>query len=831
MLRPATNQALQIPTDGTSARWGSFSDSPYFIAANYGGNFKNIAGSIAKESLWKIADDGKGVQLIKELNNSFAFSSGEYKFQSLNNKTFFWQDNSQSNSFSPWVTDGTATGTIRLNGPTIGEGGNLGKIGKNIWWVDRSRSVTADGYAIWRSDGTQRGTTLVRNLSNTQPNTQPGRDLLTLSSRVKDSLIYSDRDSKSFYTHISNRTYIIDGKSNGKLWSVLDSESDPKAIDLSSKIPSIGKVFSSNGVLYLWGEGINGTSTIWKSDGTLAGTIKLGDFAGRSFYGKKLWDFEGIDQYYFYAKGSNGQVGLWTTKGEAASTQFLSPFTAGDDGTVLVFGNDRNGKSYLYGPGSEILETDGTIAGTRKIAAPVGLTYAPGRIGNDYGIDNIQGQLFGRQVVKGSTLTSGTTNFWSLSDLFNGRTQANLSIPASVSSNAPSNLTSVYDLNGKTYIASSGGLWQSDGTAEDTVLVSNHGVGAPQLVSYASSRPISYTILGENAIARYYTPEYGLELWRTDGTDAGTKLIVDLDTTPIEPQLQLGYFSKKGDWEVKDGTPNLELAYNSRTGEVGYFSTDGGASGSYQALYTVNDLDWKIVGVNDFDSKDVPNAAIYKDKSIYNAKDLLWRNSRSGEVAIWKIEAESRPTGNSSKIVRFIKDAFYLPTVAPSWEIQGIADFNSDGQLDLFWKDTNSGLTAFWQLNAGTFVSSKFSTTSGPGWNVQGLADFDGDGKIDILWRNDLTGQVALWKLDQTDFVSETILAIAPDLSWQIRGIADFDQDGQYDILWHQVSTDKVGYWKLDQLQFKSATLLDPATLPARLKVGEQDIVGISFNY
>jgi hypothetical protein len=46
------------------------------------------------------------------------------------------------------------------------------------------------------------------------------------------------------------------------------------------------------------------------------------------------------------------------------------------------------------------------------------------------------------------------------------------------------------------------------------------------------------------------------------------------------------------------------------------------------------------------------------------------------------------------------------------------------------------------------------------------------DGNVDILWRNDITGQVATWKLDKTD----------------------------------------------------------PATLPDRLKAGEQEIVGIGFN-
>jgi hypothetical protein len=130
------------------------------------------------------------------------------------------------------------------------------------------------------------------------------------------------------------------------------------------------------------------------------------------------------------------------------------------------------------------------------------------------------------------------------------------------------------------------------------------------------------------------------------------------------------------------------------------------------------------------------------------------------------------------------------------------ADFNGDGQTDLFWDQESSDYLS--QGNRKIWFSKgdgTFSKTSNPG-NLDGtltgyrlsVSDFNGDGLSDILWdkegANDgrSSGQRVLWlnKGDGgftaiTNFAGQdnTLVGYAPILG-------DFNGDGKTDILWDQ---------------------------------------------
>ncbi|MBI1382051.1 MAG: hypothetical protein GC161_13315 [Planctomycetaceae bacterium] len=82
--------------------------------------------------------------------------------------------------------------------------------------------------------------------------------------------------------------------------------------------------------------------------------------------------------------------------------------------------------------------------------------------------------------------------------------------------------------NGRVFLTARSGnttgleLWSSDGTNAGTVLVKDVWPGAP------GSDPAGFTFAGGFLYFTAYTPATGRELWKSDGTDAGTVLVKDL---------------------------------------------------------------------------------------------------------------------------------------------------------------------------------------------------------------------------------------------------------------------------------------------------------------
>src|SRR5438552_6963626 len=77
----------------------------------------------------------------------------------------------------------------------------------------------------------------------------------------------------------------------------------------------------------------------------------------------------------------------------------------------------------------------------------------------------------------------------------------------------------------------------------------------------------------------------------------------------------------------------------------------------------------------------------------------------------------------------------------PAWTVAGSGDFDGDGHSDILWRNTLTGENAIWLMN-GSSVSSQSFIQAVPdrNWTTVKIGDFDGDGKADILWRNKSNG-------------------------------------------------------------------------------------------
>ncbi|MGI0491461.1 Calx-beta domain-containing protein [Alkalinema pantanalense CENA528] len=233
----------------------------------------------------------------------------------------------------------------------------------------------------------------------------------------------------------------------------------------------------------------------------------------------------------------------------------------------------------------------------------------------------------------------------------------------------------------------------------------------------------------------------------------------------------------------KDGSPDI-LWQNQQTQEVSLWYMNRDAYGISLALPNAP-VGWSINGVNDFGTD--------------GKTDILWRDTKTGATYIWTIDSS---TFNQTINIGRIDDL--------SWKAELTGDFNGDGKVDIFWRNQRTGSNIFWIMNNTQFVTSTAKIPQVPdlSWKVQGTADFDGDGSLDILWQNRSTGQVVIWKMDRDRYVRDYTVMTVPDLSWQIEGIADFDLDGKPDILWRNYRTGQTDIWRMNGFNYQQSLSL-----------------------
>jgi hypothetical protein len=148
-----------------------------------------------------------------------------------------------------------------------------------------------------------------------------------------------------------------------------------------------------------------------------------------------------------------------------------------------------------------------------------------------------------------------------------------------------------------------------------------------------------------------------------------------------------------------DSKPDI-LWRNLSTGHTTVWYMNGVKwTGGYADLTpTVNDPNWAIVGVADFNGDSKP--------------DILWRNTSTGQKFVWYMNGATW-TGQSADL---------LPTVSdPNWKIVSIRDFNSDGKPDILWRNSSTGRATVWYMNGTTWTGGSddlLPTISDPSWTI-----------------------------------------------------------------------------------------------------------------
>jgi len=189
-----------------------------------------------------------------------------------------------------------------------------------------------------------------------------------------------------------------------------------------------------------------------------------------------------------------------------------------------------------------------------------------------------------------------------------------------------------------------------------------------------------------------------------------------------------------GDWRIKsaadldaDGQTDL-LWHNHRTGaaEV-WFMAEGGAKRVDRAAIESLNNEWGLKGVADFNQD--------------NQADLLWHNNRTGENSVWFM-------GGEKGIEVLEKDT--LQTLSPEWDVAGVGDFDLDSHADIVFHHDRTGESVIWFMEGenGTQLRSQSDLTQRDvDWRINGIADFNQDGQVDIFWRHRGFDNPVVWQM------------------------------------------------------------------------------------
>lgn len=254
---------------------------------------------------------------------------------------------------------------------------------------------------------------------------------------------------------------------------------------------------------------------LWCTDGTVAGTYMVKDIRPGAADGVEPF-FElaaHVHNGILYFRADDGVTGteLWRTNGTSAGTFLVKDISVGgSDGNPGQF--TTAGNRMYFVSNNSLYKTNGTTNGTTWLKSFNVVTNLYGFNGDLYfsADDNNQGQELWK--------STGTTNGTNLLKDLNG-------VPGT---SLPCNFNATNNTLFFMSTGSGGGyeLWKTNGTAAGTVLVKDiNPTGSGVAVTYADIE--TYTI-GNEIYFRGNDGVNGWQLWKSDGTSAGTIMLSNI---------------------------------------------------------------------------------------------------------------------------------------------------------------------------------------------------------------------------------------------------------------------------------------------------------------
>jgi ELWxxDGT repeat protein len=847
-------------SDGTVVGTVRLSVLPGNQTTHYLGPMKEVNGKLffASDSdqggaeLWVSDGTREGTRLVKDIRPG-AVGSSPSEFTNINGTLFFSADDGTAGR-ELWKSDGTEAGTVRVRDLNVGDSNpkHLTEVNGRLYFSAQLRDgvPASERRELFTSDGTSQGTFLVKSLWDPQVGNNPnpfsfvnvagtlyfaandgttGHELWQTDGTsggtrlVKDifpgtqgSLRHLENDNPDLkMIGVGTALYFLPAVGMGQLevWKS-DGTSEGTSRIASS---SYGKLTNVNGMLYFVGRHTQAgpwPGAIWRSDGASAGTMVASEhFHDDSFCvpcgsPRLLTNFGG--SLYFEASDRSisgmwklGQSDLRATLVAGNSVSYLpdplfAPQSLTNIGNSLYFVQDDGTES------SDLWKTDGTLTNTVRIA-----NVPPGNRGvnpqhlvpiGDTIYFSAWEQGFGRELWRTDGTDGGT---YRVKDIFPGR--------------GDGEVRSLFNLAGTVYFLANDGthgleLWKTDGTQNGTAMVKDINPGNTHSPFSNLDDPRFSEFNGE-LLFLANDGASGIELWRSNGTEAGTVRVKDINPGPagshVSRPVNLAgtlFFAagdgvagnelwrsdgtEAGTWLVKDLLTGSQSAFpvalQINAGALYFLASDSWLG--YQRLWKSDGTNAGTVPMHSLDmgsgSFAELNGIVYFSGYRSSSDDELWRTDGT-EAGTYRLkEIRSGPSGSDIREMVNLAGRLYFTANDGT---HGSELWSSDGteQGTVRLTDAVPGMGNSYPTLMGLLqgmpvfkAGSSQSTFQRRLWQTDGTAE--GTRPLDQLGEVP-TNPLVLRQIGQRLFVSGVSETQGAELWSGLIVDADFDDDGLYD--------------------------------------------------
>jgi len=493
--------------------------------------------------LWRTDGTPAGTRLVADLRpgplDSDVSGLTEYKGQA-----WFGADDGQRGG-SLWRSDGTAAGTVLAVDPfpasAVHEAPEyVQAVNGRITFFTARPGLGSLIKQLWGGDGTARGTSLISSAKTLYDRIVRGNRLYFLAESKKGQELWvSDgtgpgtRPLTNFPKHeaFPFRSLPREGLSDGRFvfWANDGTHGDepwitdgtPKGTRLlrdlcrgeCSSFGSRWALFGGRLYFSLLQGSLPGFE-LWSTDGTRAGTRRVSGKCPEICFSSLSTPIVAGDQLLFAARDAESGAQIWSTNGNGMLrvTDLENPFVregeefhgAVLDGVLLFRGEDGE-------HGAELWRTDGTASGTGLV--------------EDINRSDIGGSFprslrpLGDEVVFVVAKRGGAPELWKSDGTAAGTVRFRTMGP-----DEPDGADAqgeVAEVGGVLFYSSYGVPWRTDGTEAGTFRLS--GPNLPVCCAEPEMQAVGSTVFFE-----LQDQEHGNERWATDGTQEGTRLVLDI---------------------------------------------------------------------------------------------------------------------------------------------------------------------------------------------------------------------------------------------------------------------------------------------------------------